>query len=114
MTYQDRRTLHLHPVGPGHLVAGIHGVITADTAQTIADQLAHHVQPDTREAHLNVDQANPLSAAAAAILLFPLLDAARTRTPSVTFTVHRVDARTRSHLRELGLGRILAYNDHPA
>ncbi len=38
MTYQDR-TLRVHPSPPDQLVASLHGVVNADTAQGIADRL---------------------------------------------------------------------------
>ncbi|MFC1432725.1 hypothetical protein ACEZDB_18950 [Streptacidiphilus sp. N1-3] len=113
MTYQGRRMLHLHPADPGQVRASIHGVVDADAAQNIADTVAGLVAADTREVHLDVDQANALSAAAAAILLFALLRAARTRDPAAAVTVHRADSRTRAHMRELGLDRLIAHSDHP-
>lgn len=114
MTYQDRRALHLHPGEPGHLVASVHGVVTAELAQRIADRLCDNLVAGTREVHLDVDQADPLSAAAAAVLFFPLLKAARSRDPDVTLTVHRADSHTRARMLQLGLDRLLAYSDEPA
>ncbi|MHA6759693.1 hypothetical protein [Streptacidiphilus sp. PAMC 29251] len=113
MTYQDRRALHLHPGQPGCLAASVHGVVTAELAQRIADRLADHLVATTREVHVDVDQANPLAAAAAAVLFFPLLQAARDRDPVVTVTVHRADSRTRAGMLQLGLDRFLAYSDQP-
>jgi anti-anti-sigma regulatory factor len=111
MTYQDRSALRLHPAAAGHLTASVHGAVDADTAQKIADRLAELLHDDIREAHIDVDQANPLSAAAAAILFFAVLRATRTGNPPIPVTVHRADTRTRSHLRELGLDQLLAYSD---
>jgi len=114
MTYQDSRMLRLQPGTPDRLAASIHGVIDAETAQRLADRLAALLAAETREVHLDVDQANPLSAAAAAILLFPLLQAARTHDPSITLTVHRADSRTSARMHELGLDRLVTRSDQPA
>ncbi|MFC1417706.1 hypothetical protein [Streptacidiphilus cavernicola] len=113
MTYQDRRALHLHPGEPGQLLASVHGVVTADLAQRIADRLIGAMVAGIREVHVDVDQGNPLSAACAAVLFFPLLQTARSREPAVVLTVHRADSRTRSRLREVGLDRFLAYSELP-
>ncbi|MHA6756995.1 hypothetical protein [Streptacidiphilus sp. PAMC 29251] len=112
MSYRDRRLLHLHPSPAGQLVASVHGVVDADAAQRVADRLAQLAAPGTREVHLDVDQANPLSAAAAAVLFFPLLQALRAGDPPVALTVHRADPRTRGRLLELGLDPLLAHSDH--
>ncbi len=113
MTYQDRRALHLHPGEPGQVLASVHGVVSAETAQRIADKLAELMAADTREVRLDVDQANPLSAAAAAVLFFPLLEAGRSHDPAVTLTIHRADSRTRARMLQLGLDRFLAYSNDP-
>ncbi|MFC1407528.1 MULTISPECIES: hypothetical protein [Streptacidiphilus] len=114
MTYQDRRALRVHPGSPGCLVASVHGVVNAALAQRIADKLAGLIGPDTREVHLDVDQANPMSAAAAAVLFFPVLEATGSQGTVVTFTVHRAGDRTRTHMHELGLDRLLSHSDEPA
>ena len=86
-------------------------VVTAELAQRIADRLAGQVVAGTCAAHVDVEQANPLSAAAAAVLFFPLLQAVRRQGPAVSLTVHRADSRTRAQMLQLGLDRFLAYSD---